>query len=98
MTQREVAIRCGKTERSIILLENGEIKNPSFSSLLSYLRAVGKPLGRLGLTPHFVNASDLEALGFKEGMKPLLEKKELPKETKKKVLKYAEGIRFFTPG
>ena len=88
LTQREVAIRCQKTEMAISLLENGK-RDPSFSFLFSYLRAVGKPFTKF--------ASDLEGEEFKEEIKPVIEK-DMPKETKKKVLKYAVGIRYFVPG
>ncbi len=88
LTQREVAIRCQKTEMAISLLENGK-RDPSFSFLFSYLRAVGKPFTKF--------ASDLEGEEFKEEIKPVIEK-DMPKETKKKVLKYAVGIRYLMPG
>jgi len=74
LTQREVAIRCQKTEMAISLLENGK-RDPSFSFLFSYLRAVGRPLAKF--------ASDLEGEEFKEEIRPVMEK-EMPKETKRR--------------
>jgi transcriptional regulator with XRE-family HTH domain len=86
LTQKEVADACGRSRTTIAHLEYGRLKDIPISFLLSYLRAVGVSFGSF--------FSQLDEMELKELLPEEIERRDLPKRTKKKLIKYAIGIKY----
>ncbi len=89
LSQKEIALECGKSQTLISKLEAGKIKDPPLILILNYLSALGIPWSRF--------FSELESLLIWEETK-IEKEEEKPKELKRDVLRYGLGIRFFRKG
>ncbi len=90
LTQKAVAKFCARAIKTISRLENGKIKDPPISLILSYCRALGWPRGSF--------FSELEEMEIKELLPKEVGEVGYPAKAKRRILRYALGMEYQKKG